>query len=475
MASLNIDTKNPDSFFRYKMPKLIAKVEGKGNGIKTVIVNMADIAKALNRPPMYPTKYFGCVLGAQVNYDNKGERFIVNGAHESDRLQDLLDGFIAKYVLCTSCRNPETILSVNKKKEVIGTNCMACGHSATISASNDRVGAYILKNPPPKPTPVTAPTAAAGASGSPTDANDGKDKSKTSGKSSKSKSSKSRSHDHSSSNNTNNSNDNSMHQLHNDDLKKLNEDDDDWGEDTGADAVRKRLEELSAGAKCLMLNDDLEKKASERLQIYYDFVKEKLESSDFDLTFAENQKLIKSEAERLDVNDKAVTVLCEILLDEQLIEKTKLYKNLFLRFTHDNPKAQKYLLRALELTICSKKDVFLSKVLAILHLYYDLEIIDEDVFVEWYAKGAKKRSIDRDILEKATPFVKWLNEAAEETDDEEDDNEVDVDFNDRIVGGLLVEEDNKVSPKASQKVASKSKNESVAKDDEEDDLDIDAI
>ena len=27
------------------------QVEGKGNGIKTVIVNMADIAKALSRPP----------------------------------------------------------------------------------------------------------------------------------------------------------------------------------------------------------------------------------------------------------------------------------------------------------------------------------------------------------------------------------------------------------------------------------------
>ncbi len=38
-------------FVRYKMPRLIAKVEGKGNGIKTVIPNMADIARALGRPP----------------------------------------------------------------------------------------------------------------------------------------------------------------------------------------------------------------------------------------------------------------------------------------------------------------------------------------------------------------------------------------------------------------------------------------
>lgn len=46
-------------------------MEGKGNGIKTVIVNMVDVARALSRPPTYVTKYFGCELGAQTQFDIK--------------------------------------------------------------------------------------------------------------------------------------------------------------------------------------------------------------------------------------------------------------------------------------------------------------------------------------------------------------------------------------------------------------------
>lgn len=49
--SLNVNRNVQDAFYRYKMPRLQAKVEGKGNGVKTVIPNMVDIARALGRPP----------------------------------------------------------------------------------------------------------------------------------------------------------------------------------------------------------------------------------------------------------------------------------------------------------------------------------------------------------------------------------------------------------------------------------------
>ena len=37
----------------------------------------------------------------------------MNGCHEAGKLQDMLDGFIKKFVLCEKCENPETVLKVS--------------------------------------------------------------------------------------------------------------------------------------------------------------------------------------------------------------------------------------------------------------------------------------------------------------------------------------------------------------------------
>lgn len=130
------------------MPILLTKIEGKGNGIKTVVPNMSDVARALSRPPTYPTKFFGSELGAQTSVDEKNDRYIVNGAHDANRLRELLDAFIDKFVLCGSCKNPETDLIITKN-EMIVRDCKACGERTGVDMRH-RLSTYILKNPPKK-------------------------------------------------------------------------------------------------------------------------------------------------------------------------------------------------------------------------------------------------------------------------------------------------------------------------------------
>lgn len=130
------------------MPILLTKIEGKGNGIKTVIPNMSDVSRALSRPPTYPTKFFGCELGAQTTFDEKNDRYIVNGAHDATRLRELLDVFIDKFVLCKSCKNPETDLVIVKGDNIL-RNCKACGEHTGVDMRH-KLTTFIVKNPPPK-------------------------------------------------------------------------------------------------------------------------------------------------------------------------------------------------------------------------------------------------------------------------------------------------------------------------------------
>jgi translation initiation factor 5 len=79
------------------------------------------------------------------------DRYIVNGAHQSDRLRELLDAFIEKFVLCPSCKNPETEIIISGKSghETMTRDCKACGAQTNLDMRHKLI-AFILKNPPKK-------------------------------------------------------------------------------------------------------------------------------------------------------------------------------------------------------------------------------------------------------------------------------------------------------------------------------------
>jgi len=145
---LNIPSSVVDPSYRYKMPRLISKKESRGTGSKTCIMNMGDVAGALKRNPIYCVKFFGYELGASTSYTNKkgeGERTIINGHHDTEVFQGLLDKFIEKYVLCQNCSLPEMDMRV-KKDSIVGS-CKACGCKTGLDMGH-KVATLIVKNPP---------------------------------------------------------------------------------------------------------------------------------------------------------------------------------------------------------------------------------------------------------------------------------------------------------------------------------------
>ncbi|XP_023246338.1 eukaryotic translation initiation factor 5 [Copidosoma floridanum] len=417
MGSVNVNRSVSDAFYRYKMPRIQAKVEGKGNGIKTVIVNMVEVAKAISRPATYPTKFFGCELGAQTQFDFKNERFIVNGSHDASKLQDLLDGFIRKYVLCPNCDNPETDLLVNAKKGTISQSCKACGHHGVLE-TNHKLNTYILKNPP------CLDPAAQGRSL--TEGKRGKRSKRANGDTS-TNGDRSGSPD----NDNNTSTTDIVVEVPKKMASKDDDDDSNWAVDVSEEAVRARLQDLTDGAKGMTISEDLEKSEKERMDIFYKLVKCRLDAGQID----NNHKELITEAERLEVKTKAPLVLAELLFDQHIAGQVKKYRPLLLRFTHEDVKAQKYLIRGIEQIIALHKDSLMTKVPGILKLFYDYDILEEKALLDWGSKVSKKnlsKDIAQEIHDKATPFLTWLKEAEEEeSESDEEDDDLEIEYDDR--------------------------------------------
>lgn len=97
--------------------------------------------------------------------------------------------------------------------------------------------------------------------------------------------------------------------------------DDDWSVDVSEEAVRRRQQALSDGVKGLTVSDDLEKPDKDRMDIFYKFLQSKIKSGN-----KLDDKELLSEAERLDVRNKATIVLVELLLDSNIIQQVGYYK-----------------------------------------------------------------------------------------------------------------------------------------------------
>ncbi|KAM6567178.1 hypothetical protein CsatA_026306 [Cannabis sativa] len=437
MALQNIGASNSDdAFYRYKMPRMITKIEGRGNGIKTNVVNMVDIAKALARPASYTTKYFGCELGAQSKFDEKTGTSLVNGSHETSKLAGLLENFIKKYVQCYGCGNPETEIVITKT-QMLQLKCAACGFVSDVDM-RDKLTSFILKNPPEQKKGSKDKKAMRRAEKERMKEGEAADeelkkvkkdvkKKGTSSKDGITKYSTSRKK-------AGGSDDGYSSPPHSyaDDKVELDDDDVQWQTDTSLEAVNQRIQEqLSAvTADMVMLStNELDKKTkaatttSDSAQNgnsvaplkLIDELKANIKKG---ASAKQLQSLLASSPESA---QEKMTLLFEAIFDGVERGFTKVvakYKNYIAVAAAEEEGCQLLLLKAMEAFFRRLTSNSMKEVALVLKALYDADILEEEVIIQWFEGGSKGGSKDSQIWKNTQPFIDWLQSAESETEDE---------------------------------------------------------
>lgn len=394
---VNIRRDVDDKFYRYRMPILLTKIEGKGNGIKTVIPNMADVARALSRPPTYPTKFFGCELGAQTTFDEKNDRYIVNGAHDATRLRELLDTFIDKFVLCGSCKNPETDLVLTRSEDIF-RDCKACGARSNVDMRH-KLTTFIVKNPPKvkKSKKNAANNGAKDKNGGGSEEGDGDA----------------------------GSDDELTKRIRAEaaDLPTAEQaaSADDWSLDTSPEAVRARAKGLAAQLQNnLALGDDDEDDGDDANSPYGQLRIWVQENRD---TASGVDVYRKAQEFGIEGRHKAVLALGQALFTEDVLKQIPKFTPLLKKMV-TSEKHQKSLLGGTERLVGIDYPSLIPSIPKILMAYYQADILEEEVVTQW-GKHVSRKYVDRDTSKKvrkaSAPFLEWLAEA--EDDDEEEDEE----------------------------------------------------
>jgi translation initiation factor 2 subunit 2 len=100
----------------------VLKVEGHHEGTRTVISNFGQIIACLRRNQEHVMKFLSKELASSV--EAKGDRLILSRKLASKEINDKIERYVKRYVLCPKCRKPDTELEVGTKTFL---RCLACG------------------------------------------------------------------------------------------------------------------------------------------------------------------------------------------------------------------------------------------------------------------------------------------------------------------------------------------------------------
>ncbi|KAI4110505.1 MAG: hypothetical protein L6R36_000056 [Xanthoria steineri] len=420
MATVNIRRDVSDPFYRYKMERIQSKVEGKGNGIKTVIVNLSSVASSLSRPPSYVIKYFGFELGAQTNNNPNDDRWIINGSHEASKLQDYLDGFISKFVLCKQCKNPET--DVNFKDGYILLDCKACGQRSTVDGRL-KLSSFILKNQPKKGKKDKAEKKARRA------------KAKENGDAEQNGNGHGGSGDSNSENADADDADVGVEAGSDDntEAKELDQGedvkDDVWAVDVSEEAVKARAKELPEDLKQKLVFDEGDEDAEGEggSNSAYDqlgsWIISTAESKAGGVGELEDVEIyVKAKDLGVGTKHKTLSVLAQTIFDDNIVDQIPKRASMLKKMI-TSERHEKAFLGGTEAFVGKERPKLIAAVPKILLAYYQSDLVSENVLKTW--NKASKKYVDigtsKKVRQAAKPFLEWLENA--ESDEEESEEE----------------------------------------------------
>ena len=109
---------------RFKIPKAYSDIQGN----RTFIKNFKDVAEDLNRDPQHVLIFFLRELGTAGNLE--GSRAILQGKFTHYLINERLEDYVEKYVICHECNRPDT--KIIREDRIFILKCAACGAKAPL-------------------------------------------------------------------------------------------------------------------------------------------------------------------------------------------------------------------------------------------------------------------------------------------------------------------------------------------------------
>ena len=110
---------------RFDIPLVESHIEG----IRTIIANFLQICNYLRRSPEHAEKFLQRELAAPSKIE--GDRLILVKKIPTKRLNEVMNVYAEKFVICKECGKPDTELE--RKDNITYIHCLACGAKHSIA------------------------------------------------------------------------------------------------------------------------------------------------------------------------------------------------------------------------------------------------------------------------------------------------------------------------------------------------------